>query len=65
MLLAGLARSNAPVSPAEHSELTTLLSAIGQPAAAITALSVGDAERGAADSPLPQNRRTPSSSADA
>ena len=39
VLLAGLAESNAPVSPAEHAELTALLAATGQPAAATTALS--------------------------
>jgi hypothetical protein len=39
MLLTGLAESNASVSPAEHAELTALLAATGQPAAAITALS--------------------------
>jgi hypothetical protein len=61
MLLAGLAETNAPVSPAEHGELATLLSAAGQPAAAITALSVGPADSTA----LPQNRSTPSSSAEA
>ena len=61
MLIAGLAESNARVSPAEHDELTTLLAAIGQPAAALTALSAI-----AADSPgLPQNRRNPSSGDDA
>jgi hypothetical protein len=61
MLLAGLAESNAPVSLAEHDELATLLSAIGQPDAAIAALSGS-----AADSPgLPQNRGVPSSGADA
>jgi hypothetical protein len=44
MLLAGLAQSNAPVSPAEHEKLTTLLAAIGQSAAAVTALSVSGAD---------------------
>jgi hypothetical protein len=54
MLLAGLAESKTPVSPAEREELATLLSAIGQPDAAITALSGS-----AADSPgLPQDRGT-------
>jgi hypothetical protein len=43
LLLAGLAESGAPVSPAEHEELTMLLAAIGQPAAAIPALSVSTA----------------------
>ena len=38
MLLAGLAKSSAPISPAEHDELAALLSATGQPGAAITAL---------------------------
>jgi hypothetical protein len=38
MLLAGLAESNALVSPVEREELAGLLSAIGQPAAAVTAL---------------------------
>jgi hypothetical protein len=61
MLLAGLAEINAAVSPAEHSELTTLLSAIGRPAAAITSISVSAANPPA----LPQNHRAPSSGADA
>jgi hypothetical protein len=61
LLLAGLAESNAPVSPAEHESLAALLSTIGQPGADATALSVS-----ASDSPaLAPNRRTPSSSADA
>ncbi len=38
-LLAGLAESNAPVSTAERDEITALLAATGQPAAAITALA--------------------------
>jgi len=38
MLLAGLAESSAPVSPAEHDELITLLSAIGRADRAVTAL---------------------------
>ena len=37
LLLAGLAESNASVSPAEHEELAALLSAIGQPGADATA----------------------------
>lgn len=60
MLLAGLAESNAPVSPAEREELTTLLSAIGQPDVSVAALSGS-----VADSPgLPQNRSVPSSGVD-
>jgi hypothetical protein len=62
MLLAGLAESNAPVSPAEHEELATLLTAIGQSAAAITALSVSTAlPRTAAGSahPLLRHRLPP------
>lgn len=51
--------SSAAVSPAEHHELATLLSAVGLPDAAITALSV-------VDSPgLQENRSAPSSSAGA
>jgi hypothetical protein len=61
MLIAGLAESGAAVSPAEHSELITLLAEVGQPAAAITALGVG-----AADSPAQsESRRTLSSSSGA
>ena len=61
MLLAGLAESGAPVSAAERSELITMLAEIGQPAAAVAALSVSTA-----DSPAsPESRRTPSSSAGA
>jgi hypothetical protein len=56
MLLAGLAESNA-VSPAERGELATLLSAIGQPDAAIAALSGN-----VTTSPgLPQKHSVPSS----
>lgn len=40
LLLAGLAESGAPVSPVAREELTALLAAIGQPAAAVSALSV-------------------------
>ena len=43
LLLAGLAESGASVSPAEREELTALLAAIGQPAAAISALGVSTA----------------------
>ena len=62
LLLAGLAESSAPVSPAEREELTALLAAIGQPAAAISALSVSIAyPRAAAGSaqPLLQHRLLP------
>jgi hypothetical protein len=48
LLLAGLAESSAPVSPAEREELTALLAAIGQPAAAISTISVSTALPGAA-----------------
>jgi len=48
MLIAGLAASGAAISPAEHSELITLLAEVGQPAVAVTALSVS-----AADFPAP------------
>jgi hypothetical protein len=37
MLLAGLAESNGPVSPAEHEELTALVAEVGLPAATIAA----------------------------
>ena len=50
MLLAGLAESNAPVSPAEREEPATLLSAIGQPDASIGRLA-------AAPRTLPDFRR--------
>jgi hypothetical protein len=61
MLHAGLAASGASVTPAEREELTALLAAIGQPAAASTAL--GD---GTADSPdYRQNLGTAPSSDDA
>jgi hypothetical protein len=63
LLLAGLAESSAPVSLAEREELTALLAAIGQPAAAISALSVStEFPRGAAGSahPLLQHRLPPS-----
>jgi hypothetical protein len=43
LLMAGLADSRAPVSPGEREELTALLATIGQPAAAISALSVSTA----------------------
>jgi hypothetical protein len=61
MLLAGLTESNAPVSPAEHGGLATLLAAIGRPAGAITALSVS----AAGPATVPQNHRSPFSGADA
>jgi hypothetical protein len=61
LLLAGLAESNAQVSPAERESLAALLSAIGQPGADATALSVSAADSHA----LAPNHRTPSSSADA
>ena len=63
LLLAGLAESSAPVSPAEHEELTALLAAIGQPPAAITALSVSTALPCTAEGsahPLLQHRLPPS-----
>jgi hypothetical protein len=63
LLLAGLAESGAPVSPAEHEELTMLLAAIGQPAAAIPALSVSTAlppVAGGSAHPLLQHRLPPS-----
>lgn len=50
MLLAGLTETKAPVSPAEYEELTTLLLAIGQPAAAITA--IGDSDAGSPAHPV-------------
>jgi hypothetical protein len=43
MLLAGLSESRAPVSPAERGELISMLTEIGQPAAAIAAHSVSGA----------------------
>jgi hypothetical protein len=59
LLLAGLAESKVPVSAAEHEELAALLAAIGQPPAAIAALSVST------HSPAPpQDRRTLSCSTD-
>jgi hypothetical protein len=61
LLLAGLAESNASVSPVEREELAALLLAIGQPGASIAALS-GSA---AASPGLPQSRSAPSSGADA
>jgi hypothetical protein len=63
MLLAALAESSVPVSPAERQELTALLAAIGQPTAAISVLSVVTAlPRAAAGSvhPLLQHRLPPS-----
>jgi hypothetical protein len=62
LLLAGLAESSAPVSPAEREELTALVAAIWQPAAAISALNVSTAlPRAAAGSahPLLQHRLPP------
>jgi hypothetical protein len=62
LLLAGLAESSAPVSLAEREELTALLAAIGQPTAAISALSISTAlSRAAAGSanPLLQHRLPP------
>jgi hypothetical protein len=63
MLLAALAESSVPVSPAEREELTALLTSIGQPVGAISALSVSTAlPRAAAGSvrPLLQHRLPPS-----
>jgi hypothetical protein len=62
LLLTGLAETSAPVSPAEREELTALLAAIGQPAAAISVLSVSTALSRAAEGsahPLLQHRLPP------
>jgi hypothetical protein len=62
LLLAGLDESSALVSPGEHEELTALLAAIGQPTAAVSALSVSAAlSRSAAGwaHPLLQHRLPP------
>jgi hypothetical protein len=61
LLLAGLAESNALVSPAEREELAILLSAVGQSDAAVAALGGTSVK-----SPgLPHNRSVPSSGTDA
>jgi hypothetical protein len=53
VLLAGLIKTSAPISPAERDELAAMLEATGQPAGAVARLSV---RQPGADIPAPDAR---------